>query len=836
MKKLILCLIVWIIHTSISSQSCNVLSDDYSNPNLWNKFSATNVNQIFIHSGAVRYNNSLDGHEERLYRTLPSALSSTDNWTAEVDFFPAAAGTYNTSGHLPLTLTAGSLDPLSNCSNPANCGPNQNYTNQNQDGIIVFFGTNPPPFSSIAATFFQLHVKDGKSEWNSRIHASQVIYAPLKHNYHIMLEKCDDMIRLHVSEAGNALPGSPITYVIPSNVSITGLNTIQHTNSSRGVNSRSLSAVVDNLCISKQVNHLPELSGTGNPLSTDYSYTFFTCQSNQCFSIYSKDQDPWQTLTLTMLSGLPTGASFNQSNQKHPVGTFCWDPGKSDVGIHYFQVKVEDDHCDNASRTYTYRVEVKEGYDLGYPIQVCNYMPPISLPDPGPGLWHISSPMTQALSGNLFDPAIYAPGIYTLSYCTPAPNMLAKCVGCWTLQIEVLASPKISISGFETFCSTDQPRQLSATPSGGVWSGGPYISPSGIFNPSASNIGGFPSNSVTYTVNWPNGCFDSKSIDIPVYINGSTTTTNLGEICEDEFLVLEEGAKSYKLIEILDPATGTRPPNLPSLPITLSGHSIHFGQIAPYIFTSSGYTYTIEAIFMNSHGCEFKKQYTFTIISCACEDSISQFLAINATPLNAFLSYQFSFTPNFSLFPNLLRVNWIITDVNRNVLKVLYAWNASSGLPGASSFQYDFTPYFGTIFPCGYYNVFLQLTTVNEFGELSLCEEQIVIPICDGEPELPNSKSNKEVEPVDYLSELKIELNPSLCENAGQLIVESSIDRQCNIEIYSTAGRLVYRNLNMNLNSGKNQLEIDCKSFEKGIHVIRIGSEDIVQSLKFLVK
>ncbi len=88
-------------------------------------------------------------------------------------------------------------------------------------------------------------------------------------------------------------------------------------------------------------NILPTVSGING--TDTFNINLTTC-SDTCFDIFTNDADVGDNLTLTWNNGIPSG-SFTTTNAQHPTGTFCWTPTDLDIGLHYFTVTVQDDHC-----------------------------------------------------------------------------------------------------------------------------------------------------------------------------------------------------------------------------------------------------------------------------------------------------------------------------------------------------------------------------------------------------------------------------------------------------------------------------------------------------------
>jgi hypothetical protein len=114
---------------------------------------------------------------------------------------------------------------------------------------------------------------------------------------------------------------------------------------------------------------------------------------------------------------------------------------------------------------------------------------------------------TGISSAGIFTPG--NPGNYKAYYSFTASG--TGCTGIDSVQILVKARPIISFPTQQPICSTGPSRQLSATPSGGVWSG-TGVSATGLFNPVTSGPG---QQILSYTVS-QNTCSASKVLVLNV--------------------------------------------------------------------------------------------------------------------------------------------------------------------------------------------------------------------------------------------------------------------------------------------------------------------------------
>jgi len=160
--------------------------------------------------------------------------------------------------------------------------------------------------------------------------------------------------------------------------------------------------------------------------------------------------------------------------------------------------------CTSEATTY---VEVDLGPEIEFdplPDPLClNLDPFLLIASPAGGIWD-----GDVTPGGLFDPGYVGEGIFTVSYT--ATNAQG-CSNTEYLDIEVLGIPDVIIDPAGPYCDSGSPVQLTATPSGGLWSG--PVSINGIFDPATAGAG---SHVITYTANDGNGCTNSAEIVIEV--------------------------------------------------------------------------------------------------------------------------------------------------------------------------------------------------------------------------------------------------------------------------------------------------------------------------------
>ena len=140
---------------------------------------------------------------------------------------------------------------------------------------------------------------------------------------------------------------------------IANLNTTQYSVTATNGSDCSISQSV-NVQIDPLNNEPPYVNGINN---TGNYYAYVQAGNQICFSIPSFD-NPNEVVDMSLINGI-SGASISFIGSPHPTGTFCWTPAHTDIGMHSFDIKVEDKNaCGRLSSSYTFFVKV-----------VCEYCP-----------------------------------------------------------------------------------------------------------------------------------------------------------------------------------------------------------------------------------------------------------------------------------------------------------------------------------------------------------------------------------------------------------------------------------------------------------------------------
>ena len=254
------------VQTSIDSL-CDMYRDDFSDSTGWVHpmtayTCATDYSDISISGGTFNFVNANDGHFNYMYRT---GISIGNTWKANIDFTPTAFGTGNGTGSNLLALTAGikpfAYDNTSNCfgltTNPcsypgiAPCGVSP------QKGLSLFFSSNTP--SAPTSWFYGVSLNDGSGSAPTTIATITTTNIAGTGTFYPSLEQTGTTTgKLSVfADAGRTthIAGSPVVFAIPGGMS--GLNTVQIGVQESGFAPRSLSATLDNICISSHASPAP---------------------------------------------------------------------------------------------------------------------------------------------------------------------------------------------------------------------------------------------------------------------------------------------------------------------------------------------------------------------------------------------------------------------------------------------------------------------------------------------------------------------------------------------------------------------------------------------------
>lgn len=189
------------------------------------------------------------GSQRRVYAPIGTSLDFDDTWRSRVEFTPQLLGEQNGqphTGHTIIAFTAGTQEPFNNCPDLACTG----YPIGNQDGLIIYYGTDNPPNGNI---FFGVRAKDGTSETGSPLISNTTIGSTFYVEFERLSPTQSELSIFDDASFSNHVAGSPVQFTIPS--TLTGLSYVQHGNQVRGQVERELTGYIDNVCI-VQFNNL----------------------------------------------------------------------------------------------------------------------------------------------------------------------------------------------------------------------------------------------------------------------------------------------------------------------------------------------------------------------------------------------------------------------------------------------------------------------------------------------------------------------------------------------------------------------------------------------------
>ncbi len=135
----------------------------------------------------------------------------------------------------------------------------------------------------------------------------------------------------------------------------------------------------------------------------------------------------------------------------------------------------------------------------------------------------------SGMSGNVFNPALSAVGIQTITYQFTSAN---NCSSKDSITIDVQALPAVSITSTlnAAYCQTEAIVALSATPTGGIFTGNGVQS--GNFDPSVATLG---NSTIIYQYSDGNGCSNADTIITLVNPQPNVMITSLlqSQYCKD---------------------------------------------------------------------------------------------------------------------------------------------------------------------------------------------------------------------------------------------------------------------------------------------------------------
>jgi hypothetical protein len=269
-------------------------------------------------------------------------------------------------------------------------------------------------------------------------------------------------------------------------------------------------------------------SGTftpGSSMSGDQTLTYSVTQNGCSASATTQvtvietimvNAGPSETLCnnsgTTTFAGTPAGGTWSGTGIS-AAGLF--NPATGSPGNRTLTYTVTQNGCSN-SATKTVTVNAAPTVSVGTGLNVCQSAAIITLSGgtPAGGTWSGTGVENQ----NRFNPATAGPGTFALTYSVTQNG----CTGTATMNAIVRATPNIVFgsNNASSLCTNSPAVTLTATPTGGTWSG-TGINSSGVFTPTSSMSG---AQNIQYSVT-QNNC--SATANTIIQVN-QTLVVNAG--------------------------------------------------------------------------------------------------------------------------------------------------------------------------------------------------------------------------------------------------------------------------------------------------------------------
>jgi PKD repeat protein len=234
-------------------------------------------------------------------------------------------------------------------------------------------------------------------------------------------------------------------------------------------------------------------------------------------------------LDTEVLDGEWSGSGVNSSD--------VFDPSTAGTGTHTLTYTQQIASCDITSNLQV-TVLALPTVNAGTDQTVCAEDSPFTLSGtPAGGTWSGSGISPTGL----FDPQQAGAGVFNFTYSYTNTN---NCSNTDNIQVTV-QEVVVSLAGNETiFCNSTSSVQLSASPSGGTWSGN-GVQPNGNFTPSNAGLGAI---NLVYTFTNSNGCSDTDTLSVTVIEIGTINAGSDIAVCLND---------SPFLLEAIEPPGGT---------------------------------------------------------------------------------------------------------------------------------------------------------------------------------------------------------------------------------------------------------------------------------------
>ncbi|MFN6410195.1 MAG: T9SS type A sorting domain-containing protein, partial [Bacteroidota bacterium] len=229
------------------------------------------------------------------------------------------------------------------------------------------------------------------------------------------------------------------------------------------------------------------------------------------------------------LSGLPAGGTWSGSG----VSGSMFTPSVAGAGtIRVYYSYTDENGCSSVDSTEIVVNEIPR-LDPGTYGPLCVSASPVFLQGtPAGGTWS-----GTGVSGSTFDPSVAGVGTHAVNYSV---TITGGCVTDTTIEIEVKPLPNLDLGTYEPLCEEDEIITLTATPTGGTWSGTGTIG--STFNPALAGLG---VHVLTYHYIDAFGCSAVQEVSIQVNrcagINACTLTqgyygSSNGKSCDEDSL------------------------------------------------------------------------------------------------------------------------------------------------------------------------------------------------------------------------------------------------------------------------------------------------------------
>ncbi|MBL0911188.1 MAG: T9SS type A sorting domain-containing protein [Bacteroidia bacterium] len=251
--------------------------------------------------------------------------------------------------------------------------------------------------------------------------------------------------------------------------------------------------------------------------NASFSYTNNTYCTNGSSDPLPAVQTPGGTF-----SAAPAGLVFLSTS------TGQIDVSASAAGTYTVTHSLPTSFC-NATATFVVTINSGAVATLNYPgSSFCTDDPaPYPTFAPGAGGNFTASPSGLVFGSSFGDIDLQgsAAGTYTVSY-----TVGGACPSTATQVINVKQSPVLTIGGPSVFCDNGALTQINATPAGGLFTGGVFITGGGQFNPGVAGAG---VHSIVYQYTAPNGCAGFATTNIQVNPSPVVNVTTPAPLCSN---------------------------------------------------------------------------------------------------------------------------------------------------------------------------------------------------------------------------------------------------------------------------------------------------------------